>query len=246
MKWFKVYAEMIDDPKLRLLSFEDRWHYVALLCCKADGIQDEVDGLWEELLRVKLGLAQAEFDSLKKRLLKVSLIDESWNPKGWEKRQAAKDALAAERQRKYRENLKKRNVTHNVTATSRVEEEEEVEEEREEETTTATSEAKASNRPPVQQIVDLYHELLPNNPRVMKITPARRSLIKQRWNDELKTLENWRNYFLHVSQSNFLTGKAEPQAGKPAFFADLEWLTRPSNLVKVAEGKYHREIQNVR
>ena len=243
MKWFKVYAEMIDDPKLRLLSFEDRWHYVALLCCKADGIQDEVDGLWEELLRVKLGLAQAEFDSLKKRLLKVSLIDESWNPKGWEKRQAAKDPLAAERQRKYRENQKKRNVTHNVTATSRVEEE--VEEEREEETTT-TSPAKAGNRAPVQQIVDLYHEILPANPRVVKITPARRSLIKQRWNDELKTLDNWRNYFEHVAQSNFLTGRAIPQNGKPVFFADLEWLVRPSNLVKVAEGKYHREVTNVR
>jgi hypothetical protein len=137
MKWLKLYAEMIDDAKIRLLSFEDRWHYVALLCCKAEGIQDEVDGLWEELLRVKLGLAQAEFDTLKKRLLKVSLIDESWNPKGWEKRQAAKDPLAAERQRKYREKQKKRNVTnnvtHNVTATSQVEEEveEELEEEKE-------------------------------------------------------------------------------------------------------------------
>jgi hypothetical protein len=129
MKWFKLYPEMIDDPKLRLLAFEDRWHYVALLCCKAEGLQDEVEGLWEELLRVKLGLAQAEFESLKKRLLRVSLIDEQWNPTGWEKRQEAKDPKAAERQRKYREKQKKRNVTHNVTATSQVEEEVEVEEE---------------------------------------------------------------------------------------------------------------------
>ena len=129
MKWFKLYPEMIDDPKLRLLAFEDRWHYVALLCCKADGIQDEVDGLWEELLRVKLGLVRDEFDNLKKRLLRVRLIDEDWNPTGWEKRQEAKDPKAAERQRKYREKQKKRNVTHNVTATSQVEEEVEVEEE---------------------------------------------------------------------------------------------------------------------
>lgn len=99
---------------------------------------------------------------------------------------------------------------------------------------------------PVQQIVDLYHEILPANPRVVKITPARRSLIKQRWNDELKTLDNWRNYFEHVAQSKFLTGRAVPQSGKPVFFADLEWLVRQSNLVKVAEGKYHREVTNVR
>ena len=129
MKWFKLYPEMIDDPKLRLLAFEDRWHYVALLCCKAEGLQDEVEGLWEELLRVKLGLVRDEFDNLKKRLLRVRLIDEDWNPTGWEKRQEAKDPKAAERQRKYREKQKKRNVTHNVTATSQVEEEVEVEEE---------------------------------------------------------------------------------------------------------------------
>ena len=112
--------------------------------------------------------------------------------------------------------------------------------------TTTTSPAKAGNRPPVQEIVDLYHEILPNNPRVVKITDTRRSLIRQRWQTDLKTLDNWRNYFEHVSQSYFLTGRANPQPGKPVFFADLEWLIRPSNLVKVAEGKYHREVADVR
>jgi hypothetical protein len=134
MRWFKLFDEIIDDPKIRLLSFEDRWHYVALMCCKNMGIQDEVEDLWEELLRVKIGLAESDFESLKKRLLKLHLIDDCWNPLGWDKRQVAKDASAAERQRKYREKQKKRhvthNVTHNVTATSRVEEEVEVEKEK--------------------------------------------------------------------------------------------------------------------
>ena len=118
-------------------------------------------------------------------------------------------------------------------------EENRIEEKRTDKKTTTTSPAKAGNRPPVQEIVDLYHEILPNNPRVVKITDARRSLIKQRWQTDLKTLDNWRNYFEHVSQSYFLTGRVNPQPGKPVFFADLEWLIRPSNLVKVAEGKYH-------
>lgn len=125
MKWLKLYTEILDDPKIRLLAFEDRWHYVALLCCKAEGLQDERDGIWERLLRVKLGLAEVEFDSLKKRLIEVCLIDSNWNPTGWDKRQGAKDEKGAERQRKYREKQKKRNVTHNVTATSQVEVEEE-------------------------------------------------------------------------------------------------------------------------
>ena len=121
LRWLKLYTEILDDPKIRLLAFEDRWHYVALLCCKADGLMDERENLWERLIQVKLGLAQVEYDSLKKRLMEVCLIDENWNPSGWEKRQAAGDPAAAERQRKYREKQRKRNVTHNVTATSRVE-----------------------------------------------------------------------------------------------------------------------------
>ena len=115
MSWFKVYGEMIDDPKIRLLSFEDRWHYVALMCCKHMGIQDEVEDLWEALLQVKLGLANSEFDSLKERLLKVRLIDENWNPTGWDKRQTPKDPKAAARQAKFRAKQKKRDVTRDVT-----------------------------------------------------------------------------------------------------------------------------------
>ncbi len=108
MKWFKLYPEMIDDPKLRLLAFEDRWHYVALLCCKAEGLQDEVEGLWEELLRVKLGLAQAEFDSLKKRLGRASLVGEEGNTRGGGGGGGGGGPKAAERQRKYREKQRKR------------------------------------------------------------------------------------------------------------------------------------------
>jgi len=108
MQWLKLYTEILDDPKIRLLAFEDRWHYVALLCCKAEGIQDERHGIWERLLSVKLGLAEVEFDSLKKRLMEVFLIDANWNPTGWDKRQQATDKSAAERQKKYRDRLRKR------------------------------------------------------------------------------------------------------------------------------------------
>jgi len=41
--WFRAYADMVDDEKLRLLAFEDRWHFVALLCCKRAGLLDNGD-----------------------------------------------------------------------------------------------------------------------------------------------------------------------------------------------------------
>lgn len=102
MKWLKLHAEICTDPKIRLLAFEDRWHYVALLCAKADGLLDDDSPIRERLIRVHLGLAEVEAESLKKRLREVCLIDEDWCPTGWEKRQST-DPTGAERKRKQRE-----------------------------------------------------------------------------------------------------------------------------------------------
>lgn len=101
--------------------------------------------------------------------------------------------------------------------------------------------AKGKRQPcPFVEIVAAYHESLPAHPRVEKLTDARRGLIRQRWLQDLPTLEAWRNYFADVAASKFLTGRTEPRPGKPPFIADLEWLCRPSSFAKVAEGKYHR------
>ncbi|MCX8016290.1 MAG: hypothetical protein N2690_00100 [Rhodocyclaceae bacterium] len=91
-------------------------------------------------------------------------------------------------------------------------------------------------------VVDLYHEMLPQLPRVISMTPQRQQLVQARlrdlttqpWSgqhpDERKALQA---YFARVAQSDFLCGRSE--AG---FRADLEWLMRPSNCLKVIEGRY--------
>lgn len=108
LPWFRLYGEMIDDEKVRLLAFEDRWHYVALLCCKCAGLLDAGDkpDLLRRKLGVKLGLAQRELEAAATRLAEVGLIDaESFQPLGWDVRQFASDTdpTAAERKRRQRE-----------------------------------------------------------------------------------------------------------------------------------------------
>lgn len=93
---------------------------------------------------------------------------------------------------------------------------------------------------PCAQIVALYHERLPDHPRIEKLTATRQGYIHQRWREDLPTMEAWGNFFDDVKQSRFLTGKVPGREGKPPFIADLEWLTRPGNFAKIAEGKYHR------
>ena len=75
LPWFRAYTEMMDDEKLRLLAFEDRWHFVALLCLKVDGILDANDPLMKRKAAVKMGLSVGELEDVAKRLEKVGLIN---------------------------------------------------------------------------------------------------------------------------------------------------------------------------
>jgi hypothetical protein len=117
LAWFRAYGEMVDDAKLRVLAFEDRWHYVAVLCCKCQGLQDTTtpDRL-DRLMGVKLGLAQRDLDEVRKRLMSEGLIDKKWQPQGWDKRQFATDS-STERTRKWREAQKELRTEQNRTDT---------------------------------------------------------------------------------------------------------------------------------
>lgn len=97
----------------------------------------------------------------------------------------------------------------------------------------AGNEAKASSMS-VGEVVDLYHEILPSLPSVLKVTDARRKAISARIHDDLKTPSEWRVFFSRVGKSDFLTGKVD------GFRADLEWLCKPANMLKVLEGRYER------
>ena len=107
---------------------------------------------------------------------------------------------------------------------------------------------------PHEQIVTLYHELLPACTRVEKWTSARQQAMRARWRDEAlpnrekhrgyRTVEEglayWRKFFAWCAESKFLTGNAPGRDGKPPFVASLPWLIKSENFAKVVEGNYHR------
>jgi hypothetical protein len=261
MHWLRLYTEIIDHEKIRMLAFEDRWHYVAILCCKRSGMFDEQDQdfeFFQRRLAVKLGLQKVELESLQKRLIDVHLIDEKWNPTGWEIRQpkSDKDQTNAERQKRFRDKRRNQNTDNalrNVTVTTL---ELELERELEKDITTTnvvvckssdellpTTSKKEEQKPkiPYQEIVNLYQEVLPMLNGVYKLTDVRKKKIERLWReDELSDIKHWRNYFTYVGQSKFLTGRAPPGKGneKP-FKADLDWLINYQNYIKITEEKYH-------
>jgi hypothetical protein len=101
---------------------------------------------------------------------------------------------------------------------------------------------------PVQKIIADYNRILPQLPQALVRSERREALIRGRWRDVFEQgiakdpedgLQAFREFFEHVKESKFLTGKAQPRNGSAPFVADLEWLMRPTNFVKVVEGRYH-------
>lgn len=120
LPWLRLYTEIIDDEKLGLLAFEDRWHYIALLCLKGKGVLDgEPDKtLLDRKVALKLGLTLTELEKAISRLASVRLIDkETYQPLSWDVRQKQSDTDPTAAQRKARQRQRERDMSRVTTVT---------------------------------------------------------------------------------------------------------------------------------
>ena len=105
---------------------------------------------------------------------------------------------------------------------------------------------------PVQRIIDAYHKGMPANPRVKILNAARRGMIKARWieaskltcepfgySDSNAGIAAWESFFEICNYSDFLTGKTQPQPGRPPFLAGIDFLMSPHGFAGCLENKYH-------
>ena len=97
---------------------------------------------------------------------------------------------------------------------------------------------KQVNGVPYQKIVNLYHEKLPNNPQIAQLSANRKTQIKARWNNGLPDIKAWEDYFDYVGESAFLTGRVQPTNGRKVFVANIDFLIKEGNVLKVFEGNY--------
>ena len=95
-----------------------------------------------------------------------------------------------------------------------------------------------------QQIVDMYHSMCPDLPKVTKITDTRRSALHARL-EEIeekepgKVFATFRRLFEHVNASAFLQGKKGS-----GWRANFDWLMNPQNFAKVMGGTYDDHAPN--
>ena len=95
---------------------------------------------------------------------------------------------------------------------------------------------------PQQEIIALYHRLLPTGRQVRDWTPARAQALRARWRDKpaRQNLQWWERFFAYCAESDFLTGKVHTPGRKP-FELSLDWLVKAENMAKVIEGAYENE-----
>lgn len=108
--WFRVYDEVLDDPKVQKLSGDDFKSWVNLLCLarRNNGVLPDLDSI-AFALRMSVDGARTVLE----RLLNATLIDRRnggadgahYAPHGWEKRQYKSDG-STERVKRFRNRYK--------------------------------------------------------------------------------------------------------------------------------------------
>jgi len=103
---------------------------------------------------------------------------------------------------------------------------------------------------PHAKIVALWADILPGMPQPLGWRGQRAEHLRTRWR-EMAVEQHWPNeeaglkffakLFRWVGKSQFLTGKAKRKGDERTFTAELPWVVRPENFLKVIEGKYHDE-----
>lgn len=234
LTWFRAYSGIVDDDKLRLLAFEDRWHFVALCALKCSGLLDEPDSaLRNRKIAVKMGVQVRELEEIARRLQEVGLIDQNINPCKWNDLQFRSDT-STDRVKKYREkqrcNGKQRSGNVSVTT-----QETETDTEREEES--SNEDRPSDDGPSVkpEHVFEFYQELAGGMalPVPRDLTPVRRQLIRGRISQY--SLEDFHTVFARCRGSPFLRGDVK---GRTPLTVD--WLFKKGNFQKVLEGNYER------
>jgi hypothetical protein len=97
---------------------------------------------------------------------------------------------------------------------------------------------------PQQKILAIYHEVLPELPRVVKLDDDLQKNVRSRWQDKRKEkgfateeegLAYFKAFFEYVSHNSWLMGRADGQNG---WRSDYRWLMAPKNFKKVTNGQY--------
>jgi hypothetical protein len=225
LQWFRLYHRTIDDEKLRLLAFEDRWHFVALCCLKASGLLDEPDSdIRNRKIAVKMGVQVRELDEISRRLREVDLIDDSLHPLAWDDLQFRSDT-STDRVKKYREK-QQRNTAKRLRNVSVTGQDTDTETDKEE----ANASCASDDALKPEHFVEAWNDdIAPlGKAAVRDFSPERRTHVKARIKQH--GLNGCQEVLANIRRSPFLI---------EARGINFDWVIQKKNFQKILEGNYN-------
>jgi hypothetical protein len=243
LPWFRVYHRMIDDERLRLLAFEDRWHFVAVLCLKADGLlDDDHNDLWERRLALKLGIQLRELDEINRRLMNVGLIDAEWQPIKWDELQQRSDH-SRDRVRRFRDKQKslqnsdETDVTVTVTEMKRPRVDKIRQDKKEPKGSSASGDAPAFT---IEDFVEAWNETAEacGLAKIRKLTESRKRAFNVR-RREYPEISDWQAAFSCLRDNKWMHGD-----NHQGWRADPDFFLTASKFTKLVEGQYGKADRN--
>lgn len=88
---------------------------------------------------------------------------------------------------------------------------------------------------PHKKIIDLYHNVLPELPKIVDWNKTLEGYLKSRWREqpERQNLKWWEKFFIdEIKTSDFLMGRVND------FQVNLGWIVKPTNFSKILNGQY--------
>ena len=220
-RWFRVYDDLVDDPKVQRLPAELFRALVNIWCLasKGGGVLPSIDEIAFKL-RVKADKAYAIVASLRNAGL-IEDDEDGTHPHNWDSRQFKSD-VSNERVKRHRE--RKCNVTDTVTETPP-------------ETETETEKEEKNNLTVVPKetvmAFDAYNEMAERLglSKATKLSPQRQSKLRARLRDA-GGIAGWGAALARVAASAYCRGEVN------GFKADLGFLLQDESFTRLMEGKY--------
>lgn len=88
---------------------------------------------------------------------------------------------------------------------------------------------------PYQEIIDLFNNTCVSLPKIKVANAKRKQAIKSRWIELKQDLNQFKELFEKVEQTEFLKGHNDRN-----WMASFDWLLKPDNMIKVLEGNYDK------
>lgn len=227
-RWFRFYAEALNDPKVQRLDGETFKFWINLLC-----LASQNEGRLPDVADMAFALRMPENACLTvvERLLNGGLIDRlnggpnGWHyaPHGWAKRQYKSDG-STDRVKRFRQRSKNVFETPPDTET-------ETDTDTDTEIDTNVSCASGDALKP-EHVVEIWNEVAPKlgKPTVRLLTPSRRDLLKARIGQY--GIDDFRDVFSKVERSSFLRGDTGWRG------CTFDWVFKRANFQKILEGNY--------